>query len=267
MLDIATQKALAHELEIAERTRVPCRHFSARYPEMTIDDSYAIAGAWMAIKRSHGASVIGRKVGLTSRAMQRAAAIDEPDFGTLLDTMLVPNCSVVVASHYLAPRIEAEFAFRLHSDLAGPNVSPSDVLAATLEIIPALEIIDARIERIDARSKRLRTVRDTIADNGASAGLILGERSAAPQDLDWRWAGAILAKNGSVEETGLGAGVLDHPVHGVVWLVRKLAAYGEVLRANELVLSGSFIRPVECNAGDLFRADFGPLGVVEVAFQ
>jgi 2-oxo-hept-3-ene-1,7-dioate hydratase len=167
---------------------------------------------------------------------------------------------------YIVPRLEAEFAFILARPLRGPHVTLTQVLNATDYVMPALELIDARIEQFDRATKAPRKVFDTIADNAANAAIILGGRPMKADAVDWRWAGALLFKNGVIEESGLGAAVLNHPGNGIVWLANKLAAHDDGLEAGEIVLSGSFIRPVACAAGDTFHADYGALGSISVHF-
>ena len=266
MLDTHIHVALAAELDQAERTRVPLEHFSKRHPSMQVDDSYAIQRAWMDLKRAQGRTVIGHKIGLTSRAMQLASQITEPDFGTLLDDMLLRDGGEIRADRFIVPRLEVEFAFILARPLQGPGVNLFDVLNATDHVVPALELIDARIEQFDRVSKAPRKVLDTIADNAANGAIILGGRPMRVDAVDLRWAGALLFKNGVIEESGLGAAVLNHPANGVAWLANKLAAHGECLAAGEIVLAGSFTRPVACAAGDTFHADYGPLGSIAVRF-
>ena len=266
MLDPSLHAALARELDQAERTRVQVEHFSRRHPQMEIADSYAIQREWVRLQREAGRSVIGHKIGLTSRAMQLASQITEPDYGTLLDSMLLRDGSEVEAARFIVPRFEVEFAFILARPLKGPGVTLFDVLNATDYVVPALELIDARIEQFDRHTKAPRKVLDTIADNAANAGIVLGGRPMRPDAVDWRWAGALLYKNGVIEESGLGAAVLNHPGQGVAWLANKLAPYDEGLAAGEIVLGGSFTRPVACAAGDTFHADYGPLGSISVRF-
>lgn len=266
MLAADIHAALADELREAERTRVQVQHFSKRYPEMTIEDSYEIQRRWIESERAAGRAVIGHKIGLTSRAMQIASSITEPDYGSLLDSMLIQDGAEVEASRFIVPRLEMEFAFILGQPLQGPGTTVFDVLRATDYIVPALELIDARIELFDRETKVPRKVLDTIADNAANAGIALGGRPMKPDAVDWRWAGALLFKNGVIEESGLGAAVLGHPANGVAWLANKLAPYGETLQAGEIVLGGSFTRPVACAAGDTFHADYGPLGSISVRF-
>ena len=266
MLETGQHVALARELDEAERMRVQVEQFSRRHPEMTIADSYAIQREWVRLQSEAGRRVIGHKIGLTSRAMQIASHITEPDHGTLLDSMLLRDGGEVEAARFIVPRFEVEFAFILARPLEGPGVTVFDVLNATDHVVPALELIDARIEQFDRQTKAPRKVVDTIADNAANAGIVLGGRPMRPDAVDWRWAGALLFKNGVIEESGLGAAVLNHPANGVAWLANKLAPHGERLAAGEIVLGGSFTRPVACAAGDTFHADYGPLGSISVRF-
>jgi 2-oxo-hept-3-ene-1,7-dioate hydratase len=244
---------------------VQVEHFSKRFPGMTIEDGYAIQRAWMQLKIAEGRQVRGHKIGLTSRAMQQSSQIDEPDFGTLLDDMFFEP-GEIPAERFIAPRVEVELAFVLKRRLEGAEVSVDQVLEATEYVTPAIEIIDARIEQFDRHSKAMRRVQDTISDNAANAGIVLGGRKMNPRELDLPWVGAILRQNGTVEETGLAAGVQGHPAIGVAWLARKLAPWGERLEAGEVVLAGSFTRPVAAKKGDRFDADYGPLGRFEFRF-
>jgi 2-oxo-hept-3-ene-1,7-dioate hydratase len=257
---------LACELDDSETSRVQLEHFSKRYPDMTIEDGYAIARAWVKMKLDRGRVAKGHKIGLTSRAMQQASQITEPDFGTLLDDMFFTEGSEIPFSRFIAPRVEVELAFVLAEPLKGPGVTVFDVLAATRYVVPAIEIIDARIEQFDRHNKKMRKVFDTISDNAANAGIVTGGRPVKPDAIDLRWVGAMLYKNGVIEETGLAAAVLNHPAHGVAWLANKLAPWGESLAAGEIVLAGSFTRPVNAVAGDSFHADYGPLGSIAFRF-
>ncbi|GAB3657723.1 2-oxo-hept-4-ene-1,7-dioate hydratase [Ramlibacter alkalitolerans] len=259
MFDPQTIQQLARELHESERSRVQVEHFSKRFPGMTIEDGYAVSRAWVAMKIAEGRQVRGHKIGLTSRAMQQSSQIDEPDYGTLLDDMFFEPGDIP-AQRFIAPRVEVELAFILKDALEGEQVTMEDVLAATEYVQPAIEIIDARIEQFDRHTKAPRKVFDTISDNAANAGIVLGGRRADPRTLDLPWVGAILRQNGVVEETGLAAGVQGHPAVGVAWLARKLAPWGERLQAGEVVLAGSFTRPVPARRGDVFDADYGPLG-------
>ena len=265
MLDEATIAALAAELHDAQVRRVQVRHFSLRHPAMTIDDGYAIQRAWLQLRRAEGRVVLGRKIGLTSRAMQQASQIDEPDFAPLLDDMFFA-AGAVPFDRFIAPRVEVELAFVLARPLRGPAVTLADVLTATEVVTPAVEIIDARIEQFDRETKAPRKVFDTIADFAANAGVVRGDIAVRPDAVDLRWVGAILARNGVVEETGLAAGVLDHPGNGIAWLANKIAAYGEQLNAGDFVLAGSFTRPIAAMRGDVFHVDYGALGAIDFHF-
>lgn len=266
MLDEATIQQLAAKLDHAEKTRTQLRHFSAAYPQMTIEDGYAIQREWVKIKLSEGHVIKGRKIGLTSRAMQRASEIDEPDYAPLLDSMFIEGGRDIPADRFIAPRVEVELAFILNEPLRGPGVTLFDVLDATAYVTPAVEIIDARIEQFDRETKAPRKVFDTISDFAANAGVVTGGRPVRPMDVDLRWVGALLYKNGAVEESGLSAAVLNHPATGVAWLANKIAPYGEGLNAHDVILSGSFTAPIPARAGDTFHVDYGPLGGIALNF-
>ncbi|HEY2189766.1 MAG TPA: 2-oxo-hepta-3-ene-1,7-dioic acid hydratase [Caldimonas sp.] len=265
MLGEKTIAVLAAELHDAQKRRIQVRHFSLRHPTMTIDDGYAIQRAWLRTRLAEGRIVKGRKIGLTSRAMQQASQIDEPDFAPLLDDMFFA-AGAIPSERFIAPRVEVELAFVLAKPLRGPGVTLADVLAATDVVTPAVEIIDARIEQFDRETKAPRKVFDTIADFAANAGIVTGGIAVRPGEVDLRWVGAILTKNGVVEETGLAAGVLDHPGNGIVWLANKIAAYDEQLDAGDVVLGGSFTRPTAAARGDVFHVDYGRLGAIDFHF-
>jgi 2-oxo-hept-3-ene-1,7-dioate hydratase len=224
----------------------------------------------VALQLAEGRKVIGHKIGLTSRAMQQASQIDEPDYGTLLDNMLytcTPGHVLNIAhTDFVVPRVEVELAFVLKKDLQGPDVTVDQVLAATDYVTPAIEIIDARIEQFDRHTKVMRKVFDTISDNAANAGIVVGAEKVNPLTTNLPWCGAILKLNGVVEETGLAAGVQGHPAVGIAWLANKLAPWGEHLKAGQIVLAGSFIKPVPAKVGDVFDADYGPLGRLQFQF-
>ena len=266
MLPTDTLKALAAELNQAQQTRVQLRHFSKRFPQMTIEDGYAIQREWLQLRLAEGRVIKGRKIGLTSRAMQQASQITEPDYAPLLDDMFFEQGSDIPFTRFIAPRIEVELAFILGKPLKGPGITLFDVLAATEYVCPALEIIDARIEQFDRDTKAPRKVFDTISEFAANAGIVLGGRPVKPDMVDLRWVGAMLFKNGVIEETGLAAGVLNHPATGVAWLANKLAPHDEQLQAGDVVLAGSFTRPTTAFAGDSIHADYGPLGTVSFRF-
>jgi 2-oxo-hept-3-ene-1,7-dioate hydratase len=266
VLDQNTIESLARALHESERSRQQIRHFSGLHPGMTIEDGYAIQRAWVKLKLAEGRVIKGHKIGLTSRAMQIASQITEPDYGALLDDMFIHDGSEIPTNRFILPRVEVELAFVLARPLRGPGVTLMDVLSATEYVVPALEIIDARIEQLDRDTKAPRKVLDTISDNAANAGIVCGGRPIKPDAVDLRWCGALLYKNGVIEESGLAAAVLNHPANGVAWLANKLAPYDESLAAGEIVLGGSFTRPVAAAAGDVFHADYGQLGSITAHF-
>jgi 2-oxo-hept-3-ene-1,7-dioate hydratase len=259
-------KTVADQLLRAEQDRDQIGLLTKRFPEMGMDDSYAIQNAIYRAKLDQGHSVIGWKIGLTSKAMQYALNIDIPDSGILFDDMRFDNGATVPADRFIQPRIEAEIAFVLKSPLGGADVTRDDVIAATDYVAPSIEILDTRIVRTDAQTGQTRKVFDTISDNAANAGIVLGPQKHAIDAFDLRWIGAITSRNGEVEETGLGAGVLNDPIESVVWLARRMAQYGQSIEPGQIILSGSFIRPIECPSGAAISADFGAFGNVEISF-
>ena len=265
-LDSATIRAFALALDRAERTGVQIPLISQDYPATTMDEAYAIQNEWVGIKRSAGDETVGWKIGLTSKAMQSALSINIPDSGVLLRSMVFPNGARIPADRFIQPRVEAEIAFITKAPIEAGDCSAEAILAATDYIAPAIEILDTRIMRKDPRSNVARNVIDTISDNAANAGIVLGHPVRSFRSLDLRWLGAILMRNGEVEETGLGAGVLNDPLISVGWLAQRLAQYGERIEAGQIVLSGSFIRPVEAQYPSHIVGDFGPFGRVECRF-
>lgn len=258
-------EAAAMALFSAEITGRQMGLLSQAFPDMSLDDAYAVQRALVAKREETGRKITGWKIGLTSRAMQDALKIDTPDSGVLFDDMHFDSGASIPQGRFIQPRVEAEIAFVMKSDLGGA-AGRDEVLAATDYICPSLEILDTRIVRTDPETGVARKIVDTISDNAANAGLVLGSERHDPAAVDMRWVGAIVTRNGVVEETGLGAGVLNDPVTSVVWLAERLGAHGMAIRAGDVVLSGSFIRPVETASGDVLHADFGDFGEVRIAF-
>ncbi|WP_206185194.1 2-oxo-hepta-3-ene-1,7-dioic acid hydratase [Thioclava sp. F42-5] len=256
----------ADELLAAEEARRQIGLLSLRHPEMTLDDAYAIQSAQMARKLAAGRSILGWKIGLTSKVMQAALKIETPDSGVLYDDMLFANGATVPAGRFIQPRVEAEIAFVMKAPLDA-TADRAAVLAATDYVAPSLEILDTRILRADPATGQARVIVDTVSDNAANAGIVLGEARHDPAKVDLRWTGAILRKDGEVETTGLGAAVLDDPVQGLVWLARRMGQYGQRIEAGQVILSGSFIAPIECPPGTRIEADFGTFGNVAIAFD
>ncbi len=256
----------AHAHEQARRTSTQIEPPSFAHPEMDLDDAYAIQQAWVELQQTDGARIVGHKIGLTSRAMQASMQINEPDFGVLLDHMIFPDGAELRTDQFCDPKIEVELAFVLGRPLAGLDVTMLDVLSATEYVLPALELIDARSYRVHPDLKRARTVRDTIADNAADAGVIMGGRPIGPREIDLRWVAALAYRNGTIEESGVAAAVLNHPANAVAWLARRYTAVGRRLEAGQIVLSGSFTRPLDARGGDVFHVDYGSLGAITCRF-
>ncbi|MEI7738764.1 MAG: fumarylacetoacetate hydrolase family protein [Burkholderiaceae bacterium] len=255
-----SERELAADILIkAEKACIQAKLLSETFPHIQIEDSYAISSIVAQRKIKDGAKLIGHKVGLTSKAMQASSKIDEPDYGHLLDTMMISEGAKVPHSRFCKPRVEVELAFVLGQSLKGPGIGLVDVLRATEYVVPALEIVDARL--VDQRK-----IFDTVADNGAASGLVLGGRPIKPMDVDLRWVSALMYRNSDIEETGVAAGVLGHPALGVAWLANKLGQHGVTLEAGHVILAGSFTRVVFAQKGDTLFGDFGPMGSVCVQF-
>lgn len=259
-------EAAATDLLNAESSLQQIGLLSVRHPRITLDQAYAVQAAQIAHKLRAGRRIIGWKIGLTSKVMQDALGITTPDSGVLYDDMLFASGDRVPAGRFIQPRVELEIAFVMKAPLDG-DVTREDVLAATEAVVPALEILDTRIQRADPVTAQKRQIFDTIADNAANAGVVLGQERHAPDSFDLRRIGAIVRKNGDVEATGLGAAVLDDPVMGIVWLARRMFHYGQKIEAGQIVLSGSFIAPIECPSGTSVEADFGTFGSVSISFD
>lgn len=267
MLEKAAIREVAQRLNEAEASRVQIRQLHLEHPSMDIDDAYAIQHEWVRMKLAGGRRSVGRKVGLTSKAMQTSIGIDEPDYGSLLDDMVFQDGSDLPRDRFIEPRVEVELAFVLRDRLSGPSCTMLDVLSATEYVVPAIEIIDSRIQRVDPETRGTRTIVDSISDNAADAGIVLGGRPIKPLDVDLRWVSALLYRNGQIEETGVAAGVLNHPANGVAWLANKLFRFEVSLLPGEIILGGSFTRAIFGNSGDTFHADYGPLGSISFAFR
>ena len=267
MLDPVTIRQAATRLQAAEAGQVQIRQLHLEFPAMDITDAYAIQREWVAMKLAAGRRMLGHKIGLTSKAMQSSVGIAEPDYGVLLDDMFFDSGTDVPLSRFTEPRVEVELAFILGKQLQGPHCTQFDVLSATDYVVPAMEIIDSRIQRVDPETKGTRTIVDSISDNAANAGVVMGGRPVRPMDVDLRWVAGLLFRNGQIEETGVAAGVLNHPANGVAWLANKLSRHGECLQAGEIILAGSFTRALFGHRGDTFHADYGPLGAVTFRFM
>jgi 2-oxo-hept-3-ene-1,7-dioate hydratase len=242
----------------AERQRKAIPQLSKTFPGIEIVDAYRIQGLWAELKMAPGVGVAGHKIGLTSRAMQMASKMTEPDYGRIYDDAIYNDGAQIPADRFLKPRLEVELAFVMGEGLEGPGRRIYDVMRATEYVIPALEIIDYRTEVP-------RAITDTIADNAAFGAIVVGGRPIGPMDVDIRWVGATLSKNGVIEESGVSAAIMGHPAAGIAWLVNKLHDVGAGLRRGQIVLAGSFTRPVDIAKGDVIHADYGPLGAIGVS--
>ena len=260
MLTDAVITAIADELAEADRTHGVIPRITARYPDAEVADSYAVQRIWRDRGVAAGRRLVGHKIGLTSKAMQAATGISEPDYGVMFADTVWENGSSIPFDDFSNVRIEVELAFVLKDPLEGPAVSLFDVLSATDYVTPALEVLNSHNELEG------RTIVDTIADNAASGGMVLGGTPRRPDEIDLRWVGALLYRNETIEETGIAAGVLNHPATGVAWLANKLHTHGERLEAGEIVLAGSFTRPTWIGRGDSVLADYGPLGTITCRF-
>ena len=252
---------IADNLAEAEKSRTMIPRLTAQYPEMTVEDSYAVQNTWRARGEAAGRRLVGRKIGLTSKVMQEATGITEPDYGAIFADQIFENGSVIEHAQFSNVRIEVELAFVLTDDVKGPNTTIFDVLKATDYVVPALEILSSRIEMEG------RTIVDTISDNAALGGMIYGGTPIAPDAVDLRWISALLYRNETIEDTGVAAAVLNHPAMGVVWLANKLAQHGDSLKAGEIILAGSFTKPMWVYPGDTVHADYGDLGSISCRFE
>ena len=251
---------IAEELAEADRAHSVIPRITARYPAASVEDSYAIQGVWRDKNLAAGRTLVGRKIGLTSKAMQQATGITEPDYGVMFDDTVYESGADIPVAHFSNVRIEVELAFVLARPLEGPDCTLEDAMAAIDYAVPALEVLNSHIELEG------RTIVDTISDNAAYGAMVLGSVRKRPDEIDLRWVPALLSKNGEIEETGVAAGVLGHPATGVAWLANKFHQHGARLEAGEIILAGSFTRPMWVSAGDSVRADYGPMGVIECRF-
>ncbi|MFJ7241768.1 fumarylacetoacetate hydrolase family protein [Streptomyces olivaceus] len=252
---------LADELSLAHEKRSVVPRITARYPDATVEDSYAIQSAWLDKQLGAGRKLFGRKIGLTSKAMQAATGITEPDYGIILKDTVWDSGAVIPFDDFSNVRIEVELAFLLKDPLEGPDCSLLDVLSATRYVVPALEILNSHIELEG------RTIVDTIADNAAYGGVVVGGQAVSPDAVDLRWIAALLHRNETIEESGVAAAVLGHPANGVAWLADKLHQHGGRLEAGELILAGSFTRPMWVSRGDVVLCDYGQMGTISCRFE
>ncbi|MFT4279898.1 2-keto-4-pentenoate hydratase [Microbacterium sp.] len=251
---------IAAELAEADRTHGVIPRITARYPAATVEDAYRIQARWRDRRIADGRRLVGRKIGLTSRAMQQATGITEPDYGVMFDDTVFRSGDRLPFDRFSNVRVEVELAFVLAHPLEGPGATLADALRATDHVVPALEVLNSHIELEG------RTIVDTISDNAAYGAMVLGETRRRPDEVDLPWVPGVLSRNGEIEETGVAAGVLGHPATGVAWLANKLHQHGARLEAGEIILAGSFTRPVWVHAGDHVLCDYGPMGTISCHF-
>ncbi len=261
MLDETHITEIAAELDVARRARAQVPLLTARNPGMTVEDAYAVQGLWADGQLAAGRHLVGRKIGLTSKVMQVATGITEPDYGVIFDDMVYESGATIPFDAFTSVRVEVELAFVLARPLTGDDVTVDEVLAATEYVVPALEILSSRIELEG------RTIVDTISDNAAMGAMVLGDTRTDPAGVDLPWVSAILCRNGDIEESGVAAAVLGHPATGVAWLAGKLAQHGASLAAGETILAGSFTRPIWIERGDDLLADYKELGTIACRFE
>ncbi len=250
---------LARALHRSMHKRSPMAPPTETDPDIEIDDAYRISRAFLGLREAAGERVIGKKIGVTSPAVQEMLGIDQPDFGFLTDAMWCRD-GLVDARSLIAPRAEAEIAFRLQSDLKGPGVTPADVLAATECVMPCFEIVDSRIE--DWRIG----ICDTIADNASCGVFVLGDNELPVDGLELKDVQVTLTRNGEYLSAGSGALVQGAPENAVAWLANTLGEYAIPLKAGELILSGSLVPLADATAGDVFRLSMTGLGEAEARF-
>lgn len=244
----------------AEKTKNGIEPLTEQESGLTVEEAYYVQLANIKYKVNAGRKITGKKIGLTSKAMQNLLGVDEPDYGHLLDDMAVENGGAISVGDMLKPRVEAEIAFVLKEDLTGGKVTVLDVLKATDYVVPALEIVDSRI-----RDWKIKLA-DTVADNASSGLYILGGKPRKPEELDLKMIGMVLEKNGEIMNTGIGAAALGDPAYCVAWLANKLHDFEIPLKAGEVILSGALSAAVNAEEDDVFTAKFAHLGQVSVRF-
>lgn len=248
-------------LSAADASRRSIAPLSKQYPEMSIDDAYAVQTAFQAHRLAAGAKLIGRKIGLTSKPVQQMFGVSQPDFGCLFADMAYGTQQTIPMERLIQPKAEGEIAFVLKRDLQGPGITAAEVLAATEGVMACFEIVDSRIENWQIG------IVDTVADNASSGVFVLGERLVHPSTVDMTLCGMVIERNGEIAVTGAGGAVLGSPVNAIVWLANRLGEYGVTLKAGEILLSGSLAAMVPIQAGDHLRMSIAGVGSCSVRFQ
>jgi 2-oxopent-4-enoate/cis-2-oxohex-4-enoate hydratase len=249
------------ELYTALRERRAVAPLTEREPDITIDDAYHISSRMLERRLASGEQVIGKKIGVTSKAVQTMLDVHQPDFGYLTDRMVYANGDEMpISRDMIAPRAEGEIAFILKRDLIGPGVTNVQVLAATECVMPCFEVVDSRI-----RDWKIK-IQDTVADNASCGAFVLGDTALSPRQVDLVTCGMVMEKNGAIIATGAGAAALGSPVTCVAWLANTLGRFGIPLKAGEVILSGSLVPLAPVEAGDYVHVSVGGLGTCSVRF-
>ncbi len=233
---------------------------TTRHPEITVEDAYRIQQRLNARRLDAGETIIGKKIGVTSKAVMNMLGVYQPDFGMLTDGMVYNEGEAIAANTLIQPKAEGEIAFVLKRDLIGPGISAADVIAATEGVMACFEIVDSRI-----RDWKIK-IQDTVADNASCGVFVLGDRMVSPLEVDLNTCGMVLEKNGEIVATGAGAAALGAPANAVAWLANTLGALGIPLKAGEVILSGSLAIMVPVKAGDSLRVTIGGIGGCSVRF-
>ena len=253
-------KQLGDELYSALLSGKPVEPLTNRFPDITIEDAYLIQQEFISHRLNSGEKVVGKKIGVTSKAVMNTLGVGQPDFGYMLDGMAYQEGQEIDIGSLIQPKAEGEIAFVLKKDLMGPGVNAADVLAATEGVMVCFEIVDSRI-----RDWKIK-IQDTVADNASCGGFVLGSKLVDVQDVDLIHCGMVLEKNGEVVITGAGAATMNSPVNAIVWLANTLGRLGIPLKAGEIVLSGALGAMVPVQAGDQLRVTIGGIGSCSIRF-
>ena len=252
---------LGDELHSALVARTVVDPLTTRYPDITVEEAYHIQQRMIERRMQAGERIVGKKIGVTSRAVMNMLGVYRPDFGYLLDGMIYNEGQSIEISTLIQPKAEGEIAFILKKDLMGPGVTNAEVLAATECVMPCFEIVDSRI-----RDWKIK-IQDTVADNASCGVFVLGDQAVDPRKIDLSLCGMVLERNGEIIATGAGAAALGSPVNAVTWLANTMGQLGIPLKAGEVILSGALAAMFPAKAGDNFRVSIGGLGSCSVRFN
>src|SRR5450830_161169 len=260
-MDAKLIETLGDELFHAMTTQTVVEPLTTRHPDITIEHAYHIQQRMLSRRLSAGERIVGKKIGVTSAAVMNMLGVFQPDFGYMLDGMIVAQGESIAMSTLIQPKAEGEIAFILKRDLMGPGLSNADVLAATDCVMPCFEIVDSRI-----RDWKIK-IQDTVADNASCGVFVLGDCAVDPRRIDLSTCGMVLEKNGEIIGTGAGSAALGSPVNAVAWLANTLGRLGIGMKAGEVILSGALAAMSPAKAGDNFRVSIGGLGSCSVRFH